>query len=85
MSVPEYPVTFSAAETNWDAEGYGDPEVLREAIDRLPAAQRRRWSSVEDQGVVAAEASAESGMSVGALKVSMHRAMTALKKALQKS
>jgi len=85
VSVPEYPVTFSAEEANWDAEGYGDPEILREAIDRLPAAQRQAVDLLKIKELSLREASVESGMSVGALKVSMHRAMTTLKKALRKS
>lgn len=56
--------------------------ALREAIGALPLAQRTalRLAKLEDLSL--AEASARSGMSVGALKVATHRAVKALRKRL---
>lgn len=85
VSVPEYPVTFSESETNWAPEEYGDPQGLQHAIGRLPNAQRQAVELLKLKGLSLREASAASGMTVGALKVSMHRAMAALKRALRKT
>lgn len=81
-SVAEYPETFVEAGANTSDGTYGDPEALRQAIGQLPPGQRRAIELVKLQELSLKEASARSGMSVGALKVAVHRGMIALRKAL---
>lgn len=78
----EFPETFSAEPTNRTDEAYGDPEALRQAIGRLPPGQRRAVEMLKLREMSLKEASASSGMSVSALKVSVHRGMSALRKAM---
>lgn len=85
LSVAEYPVTFSSPETNWDGEEYGDPDNLRHVIDQLPDVQRQAVNLLKIKQLSLREASVESGLSIGALKAAVHRAMTTLKRTLQKS
>ena len=61
-------------------DGRRAAERLRAAVAELPPAQRTalRLAKIEDLSL--AEASARSGMSVGALKVATHRAMHALRR-----
>ena len=70
--------TFSVPATNIH-EAQSDSRRLREAIEGLPAGQREaiRLLKIEEKSLK--EASAESGMSVAALKVSVHRAVKALR------
>jgi len=84
VNVEEYPVTFSEEGTNTDSELYRDPEALRQAIQALPPGQREAVEMLKLKEMSLKEASAASGTSVGALKVSVHRAMSALRKALSK-
>ncbi|WP_149536315.1 RNA polymerase sigma factor [Siccirubricoccus phaeus] len=55
---------------------------LRSAVAALPEAQRTALGLAKLQDLPLAEASARSGMSVGALKVATHRAVRALRKRL---
>lgn len=55
---------------------------LRAAVAELPEAQRTALALAKLQDLPLAEASARSGMSVGALKVATHRAMKALRRRL---
>jgi RNA polymerase sigma factor (sigma-70 family) len=84
VNVEEYPVTFSEDGTNKDSEQYRDPEALRQAIDALPSGQREALEMLKLREMSLKEAAAASGSSIGALKVSVHRAMGALRKALNK-
>lgn len=74
--------TFSEPATNIH-EAQSDSRRLREAMERLPAGQREaiRLLKIEEKSLK--EASAESGMSVAALKVSVHRAVKALRAILE--
>jgi RNA polymerase sigma factor (sigma-70 family) len=76
------PETFPAPETNKILDGYEDAEALRRAIAQLPAQQRRAIELTKLQELTLNEASAASGMSIGALKVAVHRGIGALRKAL---
>ena len=58
--------------------------ALTHAIARLPAGQRRAIELVKLREMSFAEASAHSGVSVSALKVSVHRAMKALRTYLKR-
>jgi RNA polymerase sigma-70 factor (ECF subfamily) len=82
--VERLPVTFSGEATNMDSGAYRDPEALRQAIRGLPPGQRQAIEMLKLNDMSLNEASAASGMSVGALKVSVHRAMASLRKTLTK-
>jgi RNA polymerase sigma factor (sigma-70 family) len=83
VGVENLPVTFPDEEANIDY-GYRDPEALRQAIRNLPPGQRDAIELLKLREMSLKEAAAASGTSIGALKVSVHRAMTALGKALSK-
>ena len=82
VTVAEYPETFDDAETNTDGETYGDPEALRLAVAELPKGQRMAIEMVKLREMSLKEAARASGMSIGALKVAVHRATKALRVAL---
>ncbi len=81
VQVDELPVTFPEKETNM-LETYGDPEALRRAIKTLPPGQREAVEMLKLREMTLKEAASVSGTSTGALKVSVHRAMTTLRKVL---
>jgi RNA polymerase sigma-70 factor (ECF subfamily) len=83
LQVDDLAVTFSDNPENIDEEVYRDPEALRLAIETLPQAQRQAIDMLKLREMSLKEASSVSGMSIGALKVSVHRAMAALRKALK--
>jgi RNA polymerase sigma factor (sigma-70 family) len=84
LQVESMPVTFSDEATNRDSDAYRDPEALKQAIRALPAGQRDAIEMLKLREMSLKEAAAASGTTIGALKVSAHRAMTALRKALSK-
>jgi RNA polymerase sigma-70 factor (ECF subfamily) len=79
VSVPEFPETFQEAETKWNLEGEGDPELLRRAIMDLPPGQRHAVELLKIKQLSLKEASAASGMTIAALKVASHRGIKALR------
>jgi len=79
VAVEEYPETFAYDATNHVGEGYGDPQALRQAIEKLPHGQRQAVEMLKLRELSLKEAAAASGMSVGALKVAVHRAIKALR------
>jgi RNA polymerase sigma factor (sigma-70 family) len=76
------PETFPTGEANMSANGYGDPEALAQAMTRLPSSQRQAIELTKLREMSLKEAAAATGTSVGALKVSVHRGLLALRKAL---
>ena len=82
VTVEQLPETFPDAATNTIDTAYGDPEALRQAVQRLPQGQRVAIEMVKMREMSLKEASAASGMSVPALKVAVHRGIGALRKAL---
>jgi RNA polymerase sigma factor (sigma-70 family) len=82
VSVEDLDVTFSAAGANPEQELTRDVHVLHRAIQALPAGQRQAMELLKLQELSLKEASAASGLSVGALKVATHRAMASLRRAL---
>lgn len=78
------PVTFFEEAANIEDEEYRDPEELRRAIQALPAGQREAIEMLKIRGMSLKEASAAKGISISALKVSVHRATIALRKTLMK-
>jgi len=83
LQVDDLAVTFSEQQDNSASEVYRDPEALRDAIAHLPPAQRQAVEMLKLREMSLKEAAAQSGTSVGALKVSVHRPMASLKKALK--
>ena len=61
----------------------GEFEALRAAIESLPAGQRRAIQLLKLKEMSLKEASASTGMTVGALKLATHRAIGALRRALR--
>jgi len=84
VQVENVPVTFSDERTNIDGDQYRDPEALRQAIMALSPGQRDAIEMLKLREMSLKEAAAARGTSIGALKVSVHRAMAALRKALIK-
>jgi len=83
LSVDEYPA--DVADENFDAHasGYGDPEELRRAIRSLPRGQRSAIEMLKLREMSLKEAAQATGMSIGALKVSVHRAIKVLRMSLR--
>lgn len=84
VQVDEMPVTFADDAANTDIGTYGDTDALRHAIQTLPPRQRTAVEMLKLRELSLKEAAAASGMSVGALKVSVHRAMATLNRTLVK-
>lgn len=82
VSVAEYPETFTDEPTNSLGDGYRDPEALRQAIGGLPHGQRQAIEMLKLREMSLKEAASATGMSIVALKVAVHRGMTALRKVL---
>jgi DNA-directed RNA polymerase specialized sigma24 family protein len=61
---------------------YGDPEALRRAIKVLPAGQRVAIELLKVRELSLTEAATVTGLSIGALKVSAHRAIRSLRHSL---
>ncbi len=81
--VEEPSVTFVADAANTEVEAYGDPEALRHAIQELPPGQRKAIEMLKLREMSLKEAAAASGTSAEALKVSVHRALATLRRALK--
>ena len=85
VQVEELPVTFADDETNKEIERQDDVDALKQAIQALPRRQRTAVAMLKLRAMSLKEAAAASGLSIGALKTSMHRAMATLGKALAKT
>jgi RNA polymerase sigma-70 factor (ECF subfamily) len=85
VQVDQLPVTFADDAANTTMDGPGDPEALRRAVQALPKAQRQAIEMLKLKELSLREASAVTGMTVGALKISVHRAMGSLRRVLQKA
>lgn len=81
--VDELPVTFVDESANLDSEVYRDPESLKQAIQALPRGQREAIEMLKLRELSLKEASSLTGLSIASLKVSVHRGVTALRKALK--
>ncbi len=84
LQVEDLPVTFSDEQENTGWGDYGDPEALRQAINELPPRQREAIEMLKLREMSLKEAASASGMSIASLKVSVHRAMAALRNVLKK-
>lgn len=76
-------VTLLPDTTNMEADQYGDPEALKRAIEALPSRQRQAVEMLKLRQMSLKEAADASGMTVGALKVSVHRAIASLRAILK--
>lgn len=76
------PETLPTGDANISANGYGDAEALAQAMTRLPPSQRQAIELTKLREMSLKEAAAATGTSIGALKVSVHRGLLALRKAL---
>jgi RNA polymerase sigma-70 factor (ECF subfamily) len=61
---------------------YGDPEALRRAVKVLPAGQRVAIELLKARELSLTEAASVTGLSISALKVSVHRAIKNLRQSL---
>lgn len=84
IAVEVLPETFSDDEAKEPLERMADADELGRALATLPPRQRQVVEMLRLKEMSLKEASAASGMSVAALKVSMHRAMKALRAVLTK-
>ena len=79
--------TLVQADVVTEDEEHGDPgdhDALLRAIDLLPGAQKQAVVLLKLHEMSLKEASALTGMTVGALKVATHRALKSLRRALQR-
>ena len=74
--------TIAAPEANRQQERPATADRLSAAVADLPAQQREAVRLLKLRGLSLAEASAESGTSIAALKVNVHRAIKTLRKRL---
>jgi len=81
LAVDEYPAQI--ADDGANAESYGDAEELRRAIKALPRGQRSAIELLKLREMSLKEAAQTTGMSISALKVSVHRAIKTLRGSLQ--
>lgn len=84
VAVEVLPETISGEETKEPVDRMADAEMLSRALGELPPGQRKAVELLKLKEMSLKEASAASGMSIPALKVSMHRAMKALRVVLKK-
>jgi RNA polymerase sigma-70 factor (ECF subfamily) len=75
--------TFADPAANSEIAAQENSALLNEAIALLPPGQRQAVQLLRLKELSLAEAAAESGQSVGALKVSLHRAIGTLRKVIR--
>lgn len=84
ITVEILPETFSVDEAKESVERMAGVQELGRALARLPPRQRQAVEMLRLKEMSFKEAAAASGMSIAALKASMHRAMKALRTGLTK-
>jgi RNA polymerase sigma-70 factor (ECF subfamily) len=85
VTVESLPVTFSNNSANISIETFDELENLKSAIEALPRGQRHAIELVKLREMSLKEAATASGISVGALKVAVHRGICALRRNLRKA
>jgi RNA polymerase sigma-70 factor (ECF subfamily) len=80
--VDEFVERHVTGESGLAENDYGDPEALRRAIKVLPAGQRVAIELLKVRELSLTEAASVTGLSMGALKVSAHRAIRSLRHSL---
>jgi RNA polymerase sigma-70 factor (ECF subfamily) len=84
IGVDDLDVTFQIPAANSREGTFGDPEALTQAIHALPPGQRQAVELLKLRELSLKEASAVTGMSIGALKVATHRALASLRRVLRR-
>jgi RNA polymerase sigma-70 factor (ECF subfamily) len=79
------PETFDGDGAKSEQETRDDREALRRAMAILPAGQRQAIELIKIQGLSLDEASQVTGKSIGSLKVGIHRAIKAMRQALERN
>lgn len=82
-TVATMPETFDVDETKNEQDRSDDQGAIAHAMSGLPRGQRQAVEFLKLKGLSLEEASAVTGKSVTALKVTMHRALKAMRKALE--
>lgn len=82
VPLPEGDETFAAAATYQMGERALEGRMLARALAALPPGQRQAIELVKLRELTLKEAAAASGASAGALKVAVHRALAALRRAM---
>jgi RNA polymerase sigma factor (sigma-70 family) len=80
--VDELPVNVADDSAGGSNGTYGDPDALRQAVKGLPKGQRTAIELLKLRELSLKEAAEISGMSISALKVSVHRAIKSLRVSL---
>jgi len=75
--------TFADPAANTEESGRATADAVRQAMSGLPASQREAFDLVKLREMSLAEASQQTGKSVAALKVNVHRAVKALRARLK--
>jgi len=83
-TVDVLPETFIGDSTKSEQEASDDQAAIRRALAVLPAGQRRAVELTKIQGLSLDEAAQVTGKSVGSLKVGIHRAIKAMRQALER-
>lgn len=83
-TVDIFPETFSRDDAKCEQERSDDQETLRRAMGALSESQREAIELIKIQGLSMDEAATATGKSVGSLKVSVHRAIKAMRQALER-
>jgi RNA polymerase sigma-70 factor (ECF subfamily) len=83
VGVDDLDVTFQSPAANSHEETAGDIEALAQAIQALPPGQRQAVELLKLRELTLKEASAVTGLSIGALKLATHRAMASLRRTLR--
>jgi RNA polymerase sigma factor (sigma-70 family) len=83
VEVADLDVTFQLPAANQHEDPFDDSEALARAIQSLPPGQRQAVELLKLRELSLKEASAATGLSVGALKLATHRAMVSLRRALR--
>lgn len=82
-TVDVMPETFPGHETKKEQDAVDDREAVRWAISMLSAGQREAIELLKLKGLSLEEASAATGKSVASLKVTVHRAVKAMRENLR--
>lgn len=83
-TVDMMPETFSGDDAKNAQDTSDDQESIRVALATLPEGQRQAIELMKLQGLSLQEASAQTGKSVASLKVTVHRAVKAMRQVLER-
>lgn len=83
-TVETMPETFAGDDAKNEQDTSDDQEAIRVALSGLPEGQRQAIELMKIQGLSLQEASAHTGKSVASLKVTVHRAIKAMRQALER-